>query len=419
MDAEQLARPLAAALEGEDYGRVALQEHPGAKPVVVDGRDEGALGGDPGLLLDERREGDGLQGSPPDGAGALLETVGERSREGPDQGRENPAGPLGAGEEVRVGPEEALEARRPGRDPLEERRLCEEGAELALRREALPGHEAEDLLGREPLGNRDAVGDDAPLDEGPEDLLGRLRALEAVLAGLEALPAEEDPERRVGEVAAPHDPRPPESLEDRPRVPVVSGVGAGLDLLAPIGLFDQPLLFGVGLLGMSAGLHVEAAADWDFGPAGFQVPWICAGAEVTFLFGAVNLDLPVGIGLAARFDPTGTHRFDASSDLRPYVFLSFDSFRDAWAGLGTGRGATAFALPPGDLPPISRQEVFAKHARGEASAADVGIGETSSSIELTVPEEAMMPETAVPCPASSWALGPSMTLFGAQLRELE
>jgi len=30
------------------------------------------------------------------------------------------------------------------------------------------------------------------------------------------------------------------------------------------------------------------------------------------------------------------------------------------AGMGTGRGSTPFALPPGDLPPISRQEVFAE-----------------------------------------------------------
>jgi hypothetical protein len=105
---------------------------------------------------------------------------------------------------------------------------------------------------------------------------------------------------------------------------------ASLDLLAPIGLFDQPLFFGLGLLGMSAGVHVEAAADWDFGSADFQVPWICAGAEVTFLIGASGLDLPVGVGIAARFEATGTRSFDVGSDLRPYVFLSFDSFRDAW-----------------------------------------------------------------------------------------
>jgi hypothetical protein len=45
----------------------------------------------------------------------------------------------------------------------------------------------------------------------------------------------------------------------------------------------------------------------------------------------------VGIGLSARFDPTGTHAFDVGADLRPYVFLSFDSFRDA---LGAGEFAT-------------------------------------------------------------------------------
>ena len=41
---------------------------------------------------------------------------------------------------------------------------------------------------------------------------------------------------------------------------------ASLDLLAPIGLFDQPLLFGLGLLGMSAGLHVEARGGLGLRP---------------------------------------------------------------------------------------------------------------------------------------------------------
>ncbi len=113
-----------------------------------------------------------------------------------------------------------------------------------------------------------------------------------------------------------------------------------LDLLAPIALLDQPLLFGLGLLGISAGAHVEALAEWDFEPAAFAVPWICAGAEITLLFGASGLEAPVGIGVSARFDPTGSRAFDIGGDLRPYFFLSFDSFRDAWAGLGTGPRST-------------------------------------------------------------------------------
>ena len=108
-----------------------------------------------------------------------------------------------------------------------------------------------------------------------------------------------------------------------------------LDLLAPIALLDQPLLFGLALLGMSTGVHVEAAADWDIGSAAFAVPWIYAGAEIVLKLGINGLDIPVGVGVSARFDPAGTRAFDFASDLRPYVFFSFDSFRDAWAGLGS------------------------------------------------------------------------------------
>lgn len=102
-----------------------------------------------------------------------------------------------------------------------------------------------------------------------------------------------------------------------------------LDALAPIGLFDRHLLLGVALLGMAAGVHIEAVADWDLDPAAFRVPWLCAGAELTLLFGASSVEIPIGVGLAARFEATGARAFDLATDLRPYVFLSFDSFRDA------------------------------------------------------------------------------------------
>jgi Tol biopolymer transport system component len=128
----------------------------------------------------------------------------------------------------------------------------------------------------------------------------------------------------------------PRGMFDAEMRPLSGRLLASLDLLAPIGLFDQPLFCGLALLGMSAGVHVEAVADWDFVPADFQVPWICAGAEVAFRIGVSSFDVPVGIGITARFDPTGTHAFDVMSDLRPYVFLSFDSFHDAWHGGPTG-----------------------------------------------------------------------------------
>jgi hypothetical protein len=131
----------------------------------------------------------------------------------------------------------------------------------------------------------------------------------------------------------------PRGMFDAETRPLPGRMLGSLDLLAPIALLDQPLLFGLALLGMSAGAHVEVVADWDFDPASFAVPWIYAGAEIVLQVGASGLELPAGIGLSARFDPTGTRAFDVGADLRPYVFLSFDSFRDA---LGAG-----MALRPG------------------------------------------------------------------------
>lgn len=121
-------------------------------------------------------------------------------------------------------------------------------------------------------------------------------------------------------------------LFDAEARPLPGRLLGGVDLLAPIALLDQPLLFGVALLGLAAGVHVEAAADWDLDPSAFAVPWIYAGAEVVLQLGAGGLEAPVGIGVSARFDPTGARAFDIGGDLRPYFFLSFDSFRDAAAG---------------------------------------------------------------------------------------
>ena len=194
--AGQRARPETPAAERVDGRRVALEGHPDSQAVVVDGRDERALRRDGRLLLDEGGEGDGLEGRPPEREGALLEAGGELAPEGGDEGRDDPTRPLRPGEDVRVGAEEPLEARRPGRYPFEEPGLGEQGVELGLRREPLPRHEAEDLVGRQALGNRHPVGDDLSLDQGPEDLLGRPRPFETVLARLQALPAEEEPAAR-------------------------------------------------------------------------------------------------------------------------------------------------------------------------------------------------------------------------------
>ncbi len=108
------------------------------------------------------------------------------------------------------------------------------------------------------------------------------------------------------------------------------GLLASLDYLAPLALLDQPLLFGVALLGIGLGLHVEHASGWNLSPA-YLWPGTAfyAGVEITLLLGYAAESLPVGIGVAARIDPASAEVFIAARDLRPYLFLSFDSFRDA------------------------------------------------------------------------------------------
>jgi hypothetical protein len=110
------------------------------------------------------------------------------------------------------------------------------------------------------------------------------------------------------------------------------GLVSSLDYLAPIALLDQPLLFGLALLGLGAGLHAEHVSGWGAAPAAF-LPGTAfyAGAELTLVLGYAGQSLPVGIGVAARIDAAAPASFDAARDLRPYLFLSFDSFRD-WAG---------------------------------------------------------------------------------------
>ena len=122
------------------------------------------------------------------------------------------------------------------------------------------GDEVEDLVGRQALGNRHPVGDDLPLDQGPEDLLGRLRPLEAVFARLQALPAEDDPQHGVGQVPAPDDPFPLERLQDR------AGRGPGGDL-------DDGRVAGVALVrAPDAGGAPAATASGPGGDQGGEPP---------------------------------------------------------------------------------------------------------------------------------------------------
>jgi len=56
------------------------------------------------------------------------------------------------------------------------------------------------------------------------------------------------------------------------------------------------------------------------------------------------IDLPLGIGLAARVDRISPSSFSAANDLRPYAFLGFDSF-SAFAQHGVSARVRAAPSP--------------------------------------------------------------------------
>ena len=53
---------------------------------------------------------------------------------------------------------------------------------------------------------------------------------------------------------------------------------------------------------------------------------IYAGVELVLNVSAGEQSFPVGLGLSFRFDPSFTTPPNWSADLRPYIFLSTDSF---------------------------------------------------------------------------------------------
>ncbi len=100
---------------------------------------------------------------------------------------------------------------------------------------------------------------------------------------------------------------------------------ASVDYQIPIALLDQPLLAGWAITTLGMALHAEARAD--FGAASFSVDRdVYLGGDLTAELVCGYIDLPLGIGLAARVDRISPSSFSPANDLRPYVFLGFDSF---------------------------------------------------------------------------------------------
>ncbi|HUX22567.1 MAG TPA: hypothetical protein VMW69_15125 [Spirochaetia bacterium] len=125
----------------------------------------------------------------------------------------------------------------------------------------------------------------------------------------------------------------------------------GFDYLSTMALADSPLPLGFNFQGLAAGFHIEAAADWGSSSEPFTPdPYLYAGIELLSFVGYYGDGgaLPIGLGVAARFDPTGRHTFDPLHDIGPYVFIGTDSFLGSVtnligalsAGLKQGRSAS-------------------------------------------------------------------------------
>jgi hypothetical protein len=114
-----------------------------------------------------------------------------------------------------------------------------------------------------------------------------------------------------------------------------------LDYLIPIALLDLPLAYSVGLIGVGCGFHVEAAADWSTFPTTL-VPDddIYAGFELLLEVATGEQAFPVGAGVSIRFDPRFEAPPDWWTDLRPYIFISNDSFAGTIFGARVRRVST-------------------------------------------------------------------------------
>jgi hypothetical protein len=111
-----------------------------------------------------------------------------------------------------------------------------------------------------------------------------------------------------------------------------------LDYQFPIALLDAPLLFIFGLVAIGGGVHVEAAADWGPAPAALAFDgYLYTGTELLLVIAAGEGTIPVLFGASVRFDPRFQAPFDWSTDIRPYIAISTDSFAGAGPAGRAGR----------------------------------------------------------------------------------
>ena len=117
-----------------------------------------------------------------------------------------------------------------------------------------------------------------------------------------------------------------------------------VDYQFPIALLDAPLIYAFGLVAIGGGVHVEAAADWSPTPADLLFDhYVYAGMELLFVLSMGEGTLPVLIAASVRFDPHFATPLDWTTDIRPYIALSTDSFAGVGLVNGINHGSTSYS----------------------------------------------------------------------------
>jgi len=102
-----------------------------------------------------------------------------------------------------------------------------------------------------------------------------------------------------------------------------------VEYLATIARMDAPLLFGLSLHGIGAGLLTEFSGVWTPDMVLKPASDLYLGAELVFMIGSTfTYPVPAGIGVNFRIDTAFSEPFTPSEDIRPYIFFSTNSFLD-------------------------------------------------------------------------------------------
>jgi hypothetical protein len=120
-----------------------------------------------------------------------------------------------------------------------------------------------------------------------------------------------------------------------------------MDYMAPIALFDQPLVFSLAATGASIGVHAEGIGQWDDArPALTLDPSLYVGGDLTLRMVFNAVPFTVQIGAAARIDISAPAGLIAGPQFGIYLGVA----QGGWAG-GIG-GVRIEGVRIGGVPPI-------------------------------------------------------------------